>query len=63
MFDGWISIFLKPIKREVYDSKKDNTRKVVYAYRVRFKALPSLKLNSEILLSEEEYKKITEEKE
>lgn len=58
IFDGWISIFTKPVKRSTYDSKIDNTRKTVYAHRVRFKPLELFRKKAETVIDKEEYTKL-----
>lgn len=59
IFDGWLSVFTKPIKRETYDSKVDNTRKMTYAHRLRFRPLTEFRLESETDLTKSEYDKLT----
>lgn len=62
IFDGWLSIFTSPTKRETYDSKIDNTRKMTFAHRIRFRPLEKLRMQAERILTKDEYDKLDKKK-
>lgn len=65
IIEKWLSIFSKPINRSVCEmpKTKGSPRSNIFARRLRFRALDSMKQLSETMLTEEEYYKLTTKKE
>jgi hypothetical protein len=53
-FEGWISFFTKPIKRQCYNMH-DHTRWVEFKRRIRSNSLDLFKGHAEVTISEQEY--------